>query len=517
MSKIPGDVPIAVAPAAPSSGDGAQGMVVEVRERPPAPLAQASATRLIPGAALLWRRNAVLVLADVAALGAGCGVSVLAWRAFYADPVPLVPWQAAVMGLLCLAAFAAAGLYDAFPLPPVEEVHRSMRAAASATLAMAVTVLVMPGSDPRIALVGLPVAGLSIVLLGPVLRALVRARCASRPWWGTPVVVLAVGTAARRVVRMLQLQPELGLRPVAVLHDDPAERGRVAAVTGVSVPGGLSLGPSLAARPGVRYAVLAFSQTEDHLVAGIIERQGRLFRRLLVVPDLHGVASLWVGARDIGGALGFEVCNRLLVPWRCWLKRALDTAVAAVGVVLLAPLLLGVAAAIRLDSAGPVFFVQDRLGRGGRCFRLLKFRTMHVGAHERLREVLERDPAARAEYERFAKLRVDPRVTRVGRLLRRCSLDELPQLFNVLRGEMTLVGPRAYLPEELPRMVGQHRRILHVLPGITGLWQVSGRNELPFDMRLELDLRYVRNWSLALDLYVLARTIPTVLYQRGAA
>ena len=168
------------------------------------------------------------------------------------------------------------------------------------------------------------------------------------------------------------------------------------------------------------------------------------------------------------------------------------------------------------DSEGPVFFSQERLGRDGRCFRILKFRTMHVGAHKRLREVLESDPAAREEYELYAKLKDDPRITRVGRFLRQCSLDELPQLFNVLRGQMSLVGPRAYLPEELPRMVGKHRSILHVTPGITGLWQVSGRNELPFAMRLDLDLRYVRNWSVSLDLYLLARTLPTVLLRRGA-
>jgi lipopolysaccharide/colanic/teichoic acid biosynthesis glycosyltransferase len=198
------------------------------------------------------------------------------------------------------------------------------------------------------------------------------------------------------------------------------------------------------------------------------------------------------------------------------MKRTVDFTVAAVGLLVLAPLLLLVSLLIRLDSKGPILFSQERLGRDGRCFRILKFRTMHVGAHRRLREVLERDPAAREEYELYAKLKDDPRITRMGRVLRRCSLDELPQLFNVLRGHMSLVGPRAYLPEELPKMVGKHQSILHVLPGITGLWQVSGRNELPFAMRLDLDLRYVRNWSVSLDLYLLARTLPTVLLRRGA-
>ncbi len=157
------------------------------------------------------------------------------------------------------------------------------------------------------------------------------------------------------------------------------------------------------------------------------------------------------------------------------------------------------------------------MGQGGRCFRVLKFRTMHVGAHERLHEVLDRDPQARAEYEQYAKLKDDPRVTRVGRLLRRTSLDELPQLWNVLRGEMSLVGPRAYMPGELPRMNGRARTIGRAMPGVTGLWQVSGRNHLTFEERIDLDRRYVQNWSLSLDLYLLARTVPTVLFGRGAA
>ena len=468
----------------------------------------------VPG---LGRRNALLLIADAAALATGCTVATVTWEVLYEAPNPLDPWLVVAVSALCIAAFVASGLYSAFPLPPVEEVSASVKAVSAAIIAVGVTVLVTPGTDLGLVLVSLPIVWVHLLFLTPLLRAAMRGLCASRSWWGCPVVVLGAGPAARRVVRLLQLQPELGLRPVAVLHDSPEERSRVTAVTDVAVPGGLSLAPVLATRYGLRYAVLAFSQGEDHRVAGVIERHGRLFRRVLVVPDSSGVASLWVGTRDVGGALGFEVEHRLLVAWRRWLKRGLDVVAALVGILVLSPVLLALAVVIRLGSEGPIFYVQDRLGRDGRCFRVLKFRTMYVGAHERLREVLEHDAAARAEYHRFAKLKDDPRVTRVGRFLRRYSLDEFPQLFNVLRGEMSLVGPRAYLPEELPRMVGKHRRILHVAPGMSGLWQVSGRNELPFDMRLELDVRYVRNWSLSLDLYLLARTIPTVLFARGAA
>jgi len=141
---------------------------------------------------------------------------------------------------------------------------------------------------------------------------------------------------------------------------------------------------------------------------------------------------------------------------------------------------------------------------------------MYTNAEERLRHLLEQNPYMREEYELFHKLKNDPRVTRAGRFLRKLSLDELPQLWNVLRGEMSLVGPRAYLPRELPAMEGAERIILRVLPGVTGLWQVSGRSEISFSDRLEIDVYYVRNWSMWLDLYILARTVWVVLFGRGA-
>jgi Undecaprenyl-phosphate galactose phosphotransferase WbaP len=461
----------------------------------------------------LWVRRGLFFLTDLTALVLAFSIVEGVWTAGMSGPSPLGAALYVSAGLLCIAAYGAGGLYAAFPVTPVEEVRATV-AAATAVFAALVTAVVALLGDGAASLALMAVWGL-LIGFTPLLRAALRALCAERSWWGCPVVVLGAGGAARRVVRTLQLQPELGIRPVAVLHDDPAERSRIADLTGVSAPGGLALASRLATR-GLPYAVLAFPPAEAGDLARVIDRHGRLFRRLLVVPDFDGVASLWVGARDVGGVVGIEVQHRLLVSWKRWLKRSVDVAVAAAGMTVLAPLLLLIGALIKLDSEGPVFYAQDRLGRGGRCFRILKFRTMYVGAHERLRAVLERDPAARAEYEHYAKLTNDPRVTRVGRVLRRCSLDELPQLINVLLGQMSLVGPRAYLPEELPRMLGKHQSILHVVPGITGLWQVSGRNELPFAMRLDLDLRYVRNWSVSLDLYLLTRTVPTVLLRRGA-
>ena len=172
---------------------------------------------------------------------------------------------------------------------------------------------------------------------------------------------------------------------------------------------------------------------------------------------------------------------------------------------------------IKLDSEGPVFFIQERLGKDGMPFKCIKFRTMYVNADEIFKFYLQNNPQAQEEWEKYKKLKnYDPRVTKIGKFLRRTSLDELPQIFNVLKGEMSLVGPRPYLPCELSEMGDFKEIIFMVRPGITGLWQVSGRNKLTFEQRLKLDSWYVLNWSLWLDMVILFKTIKVVLKGEGA-
>ncbi|HEY1486437.1 MAG TPA: sugar transferase, partial [Micromonosporaceae bacterium] len=193
-------------------------------------------------------------------------------------------------------------------------------------------------------------------------------------------------------------------------------------------------------------------------------------------------------------------------------KSAFDRFGAAVGLVLLAPMLLAIAIAVKLDSSGPVLFRQVRVGKGEREFSIVKFRTMHIEAEAlkaSLTHLNENDGV-------LFKMRDDPRVTRVGRWLRRLSLDELPQLLNVLSGEMSLVGPRPPLPEEVAAYPADMRRRLAVRPGITGLWQVSGRSDLSWDEAVRLDLRYVENWSFSLDCVILLRTLSAVCRSSGA-
>ena len=206
------------------------------------------------------------------------------------------------------------------------------------------------------------------------------------------------------------------------------------------------------------------------------------------------------------GAAGLPICSRLL-------KRGFDIAVSASGLVLLAPLFAIVAWRISVDSSGPVFYTQARGGESGRTFRIYKFRTMVVDADERLNDLLRLN--MHSHDLRLYKIPNDPRVTRFGALLRRYSLDELPQLINVLKGEMSLVGPRPLMLTE-DRHVGPAHLRATVKPGITGPWQVAGRNELPFEEMMRLDCQYVTQWSFLGDLRLLARTVPAVLRPQRA-
>ncbi len=233
---------------------------------------------------------------------------------------------------------------------------------------------------------------------------------------------------------------------------------------------------------------------------------------LLLAPAVTDVVGPRVHIRPVAGLPLLHVERPELTGVRRLTKELLDRSVAVAALLVLAPALLAIAVAVRLDSRGPVLFRQERVGRGGATFTMLKFRSMVEDAPRRFEQLRGADEGNGVLF----KLRADPRVTRVGRLLRRYSLDELPQLVNVLRGDMSLVGPRPPLAREVEKYgADMHRRFL-VKPGLTGLWQVSGRSDLSWDDSVRIDVRYVENWSLALDLMILWKTLGAVLRGSGA-
>lgn len=250
-----------------------------------------------------------------------------------------------------------------------------------------------------------------------------------------------------------------------------------------------------------------------HLLEGPLS----YYRNVIIIPDVSELPSLWVGTIDLGGTLGLKISLNLADPVSRLVKRSFDLAATTLSAPFWMPLVGILSALIWLEDRKNPFFIQQRVGAKGEVFGTWKFRTMVPDAESVLQDALDNDPALKAEWERDFKLKKDPRITRIGRILRKFSLDEIPQLFNVLRGQMSLVGPRplpAYHEEEIDDRVLSMRR--RVRPGMTGLWQVSGRSDAGTDGMEQFDSYYVRNWSLWLDIVVLARTFQAVSRSAGA-
>ena len=234
--------------------------------------------------------------------------------------------------------------------------------------------------------------------------------------------------------------------------------------------------------------------------------------RARVVPDLFQLSLGGVDVEAINGVPLISIKESALTGFNQALKRALDLTVGGLAVTLLSPFWLAIAVGIKLDSPGPIFFRQERVGKDGKTFTVFKFRSMYQDAEDRLEKLRVHNEADGPLF----KMKDDPRRTRMGRFIRKTSLDELPQLINVLRGEMSIVGPRPGLPSEVAQYQEWHRKRLEVQPGITGLWQVSGRSNLTFDEMVMLDIYYAENWSLGLDIRIMLRTVPQVLFGEGA-
>lgn len=240
-------------------------------------------------------------------------------------------------------------------------------------------------------------------------------------------------------------------------------------------------------------------------------------KEIKMVSDTGYLKTMGVETEHVDELLVMRMANNLLSPANRFFKQVFDLAVSFLATTLLLPLFALIAILIKLDSRGPVFFVQERFGKGGKRFNIIKFRSMYMDGDSRLKDFLAQSPELREEWDRFKKLKSrDPRVTRVGKFLRRFSLDEAPQLLNVLMGQMSIVGPRPYLVREKEEIEKSAAIIFRVKSGLTGLWQIRGRSELSFQSRLKLDEFYVRNWSFLLDITIILRTFGAVLKGRGA-
>jgi len=408
---------------------------------------------------------------------------------------------------------AMLGIYPGYGLGQVEELRRQ-------TLALLVTVAItgvfafFSGVSDSSLRVLLFAWAFGLLLLAPVARYFLTRAMMQVGLWGKPVVVLGTQQGGANLLRILRREWQLGLKPVAVFDNRVAPAGGT--LEGVSYGGTLTDAAALARKHDIDTAIFAMPHTRREHLAKFVGLARLSFRHVVIIPNLDGITNRTVVARDLAGTLGVEIKHNLLDPWAQRLKRVLDLVSTAVGGIFVLPLIVALCLLVRLESNGPIFYADKRMGRDGRLFSCIKFRTMVLDAEDLLQQVLAEDEEAREEYLKYHKLRNDPRVTRVGRFLRKTSLDELPQLWNVLCGQMSLVGPRPYLPRESGDIGLARSEILRVTPGITGPWQVTGRNDASFEERVQMDVNYVRDWSVYLDLVLLARTVACLLFRRNA-
>jgi exopolysaccharide biosynthesis polyprenyl glycosylphosphotransferase len=391
-----------------------------------------------------------------------------------------------------------------------DEFRRILNAGLSLTGALAIISYAVNNELSRIYLL---VSMQVIVALDLLIRFALRKRLHRRRLRGQCMsTVVAVGhePAVRQLVSELRREPHHGLQVVAACLP---YQSTVTEVAGVPVVGDLDDAASVvrSIRAGT-VAVLSCPEMDGvklRTLAWELEKTGT---DLCVAPALLDVAGPRTTVRPTAGLTLLHVDHPQLSGPRQVVKDLFDRCAAGFGLVALLPLMLLIAVAIRISDGGPALFTQTRVGKSGEPFKIYKFRTMVVDAEARLAEIREKNESDGVLF----KIRRDPRITAIGARLRKSSLDELPQLINVLRGEMSLVGPRPALPEEAAEYADHVRRRLVVKPGLTGMWQVNGRSELSWEETVRLDLRYVENWSFALDLQILWKTVSVMLHGSGA-
>jgi len=455
-----------------------------------------------------WLSNALVMgFGDAVALASAMLIagSIRWW--LKGDPMFQQWFFALLMGWWIVA--GAARLLPSWGIGVVEELRRLVTL-LSLLFGGTLVVLFLTKQSTAMSRITLSVSYLLSLGLVPYVRSRVRGYLIRRDRWGVPTVVYGAAETGRQVIDALREEPGVGYVPTGFFDDDPEMWGDF--VEDVPVLG--STEQSTFAAP---IAILAMPGISRIRMLELLEGPLMHYKQVVIIPDLFEIPSLWVKSRNLAGILGLEITRKLLDPLAQIVKRTMDLVLVGVSAPLWGPVYLLLCLAVWQEDRGTPFFFQERVGKDGRRFKVRKFRTMVADAEEVLQKHLDRNPVMRAEWEARYKLKSDPRITRIGAFLRKYSLDEIPQILNVWRGEMSLVGPRP-LPEyhldELSHRIRQLRMCIR--PGMTGLWQVSGRSDAGNEGLMRWDAFYVRNWSIWLDIVILVRTVRVVLRGTGA-
>jgi Undecaprenyl-phosphate galactose phosphotransferase WbaP len=457
--------------------------------------------------------SAWLGLGDLVGVLVACTAAIVIWSFInptlqfitYVDILPLP--------LLFVAAFWVVGLYPAVGISPVEELRRLTLTTTMVFMALGTLSFYVRNVEVW-SRASFGLAWVFSLFILPFIRGLMREIACKRGMWGEPAAIIGYGLQGSQIYRLLSDQPKLGLRPVMIIDGFGSEEP----VADIPVRKGEDLlsGKVEEELKDVQTGILVTAEIPAHFLNLVIEEHWSNFKHLVMVSDAQSIGSVWITPYDLGGMLGLEVRQNLLSRWQQHLKSIVDLLIILLFSPIFVVMFAFISAAIWLEDRGSIFYRQTRIGQDGRKISVWKFRTMVQHADEVLDGYFVKHPELREEWELTHKLRNDPRVTRVGWFLRRMSLDELPQIFNVIGGEMSLVGPRPIVDDEIRYYGNRFKLYTQVLPGMTGMWQVSGRNDVSYEERVRLDEYYVRNWSTWLDFYIMAMTILAVLNGKGA-
>jgi exopolysaccharide biosynthesis polyprenyl glycosylphosphotransferase len=417
-----------------------------------------------------------------------------------------------VLTILLIAAYKIDNVYVSRRLGLwLDQMSRIVRSTMIAMLIMiGITFIYQPFFYSRLIYLYATILIVLLLGFGRFLWGIVLGQLRQRDIGVSRLLIVGAGDVGRTVIRTVMAQPEFGYRVVALVDDYVASSAL--SIGPVPTIEGTRRLPQIIAEKNIAEVIVTLPWSDHQRILDIFQMCEGLDVRVRTVPDLFQLSLNRVDVEDLGGVpvIGLKAASirgaNLIV------KRIMDVALGSLMLLLAAPLMIIFALAIKLDSPGAIIFRQKRLGVHGQEFVVFKFRSMREGADEEKEQLLEFNEMSGPLF----KMREDPRTTRVGRFMRRFSLDELPQLFNVLRGEMSLVGPRPHTSAEVAQYQNWQRQVLEASPGLTGLAQVSGRSQLSFDEQCLLDIYYIENWSPALDMKILLRTVPKALSGEGA-
>lgn len=467
------------------------------------------------------RRTLILVCSDcIALLGT---VIVAAYVRNIFTPVEFSQhWTLLLFLLVAIFVNYMKELYDATPPPLPEEVKSLSLSVSLAYFCIAIYLFFFRADLPsRLVYMASWMASLIVV---PVIRCNVRQYFSRKSWWGIPTIFFGNGSILSLIQKYLVKHPEFGLTPMGYAYsiNQPIEDKGDKTSDGHLKPSLMYLETEQKIKQFVsnhpRSCAFVLLSKDDLCHTKLEKVATTLFSSIILVSEdfFKCGIPLWVRPLEIGSFLCLKVRQNLLDPRKLVVKRCIDLILSIIIGIVTLPLICFIAIWIRLESPGPIFFRQLRIGREGKPIWIVKFRTMVQNAEQVLQKTLDENEELRNEWKADQKLRYDPRITKVGKLLRQTSLDELPQIWNVLLGNMSLVGPRPIVEEEVARYGDAYALYIKVRPGITGLWQVSGRNDLTYNQRVQTDWYYISNWSVWLDIVILARTIPVVVKRKGA-